>query len=98
MDADEAWTRWIWVHQVPEDVQVMVKELEMTDWIDTYTEKVEISIPIYNAEYGVHSLCNVCFYFSRGGHVWKHIITQSCYAIGSSLGSSMVSMQPSFSA
>jgi hypothetical protein len=80
MNADETVTKWLWVHQEYDDVAEMVKQMELTGWIDHNTEKVEISIPVYNAEYSVHSLINVNLYFSRGGHIWKHIVAQSIYA------------------
>jgi len=80
MSPDEEWTKWLWVHEEAETVEEKVKQLELTGWLDKNTEKIEISIPIYNAEYSVHSLINVNFFFTRGGHVWKHIIAQSIYA------------------
>lgn len=49
-------------------------------WVDSFTRKVEIAIPMFNGEYNVHSLVTVNFYFSRGGHIWKRIIGMSTYA------------------
>merc|ERR1711939_1136893 len=57
-----------------------MKKLEVEDWLDRQTKKVEIAIPSYNAEFGLHTLTRVNFYFSRGGHIWKRIIPMSQYA------------------
>merc|ERR1712159_798651 len=54
--------------------------MEATSWIDVHTKKIEIGIPVYNAEFGIHSLIRVNFYMSRGGHIWKRVIPQSQYA------------------
>jgi len=54
--------------------------METDGWLDKYTNKVEIAIPVFAAEFGLHTLLTVNFYFSRGGHVWKQIITHSTYA------------------
>jgi len=42
--------------------------------------KVEISVPVFNANYGVYSLIKVMFFFNRGGHIWKRIIPYSTYS------------------
>mmetsp|Transcript_46446 Transcript_46446/g.108144 ORF Transcript_46446/g.108144 Transcript_46446/m.108144 type:complete len:1020 (-) Transcript_46446:35-3094(-) len=78
-DADENATRWIWVNQSQEQISAQLIDMELTGWLDRKTAKIEIGIPIYNGEYGLHSLVCVNFYFSRGGRIWKHIIPESCY-------------------
>lgn len=80
VDPDENYTRWLYVHRPADDIARQVFDLEAMMWLDDYTTKIEIGVPIYNAEYSVHSLITVNFYFQRGGHIFKHIITQSCYA------------------
>jgi len=80
VDADANYTRWLYVHRPIDDVMAQVFDLEVNKWLDDFTTKIEIGVPIYNAEYSVHSLITVNFYFQRGGHIFKHIITQSCYA------------------
>jgi len=77
---DMSMTQWLWIYKPVDQVLADAKHLELNNWLNTRTQKVEIGIPIYNAEYGVHSLICVNFYFSRGGHIWKQIIPQSCYA------------------
>jgi len=54
--------------------------LSDTGWLDRQTMKVEVAIPSYNAEYGLHTLTFINFYFSRGGHIWKKIIGRSQHA------------------
>lgn len=70
---------WLWVHKTQAELFDRISRLESEGWLDAQTQKVELAIPIYNAEYNVHSLVTVNFFFSRGGHIWKHIITQSCH-------------------
>eukprot|EP00929_Paragymnodinium_shiwhaense_P119621 TRINITY_DN91520_c0_g1_i1.p1 TRINITY_DN91520_c0_g1~~TRINITY_DN91520_c0_g1_i1.p1 ORF type:complete len:1155 (-),score=290.49 TRINITY_DN91520_c0_g1_i1:126-3590(-) len=77
---DETYTRWLWVHESEERMAAKLREWELENWLDPLTYKMEIGIPIYNAEYGVHALVTVNFYFSRGGHIWKSIISQAGYA------------------
>mmetsp|Transcript_44462 Transcript_44462/g.81176 ORF Transcript_44462/g.81176 Transcript_44462/m.81176 type:complete len:1029 (-) Transcript_44462:49-3135(-) len=78
-DADESATRWIWVNTSQDLISAQLIDMELNGWLDRKTAKIEISIPIYNGEYGLHSLICVNFYFSRGGRIWKHIIPESCY-------------------
>ena len=46
-------------------------------WFDNHTKEVELSMPDYNAEYGVFTLVHMDFFLSRGGHTWKDVITLS---------------------
>jgi hypothetical protein len=78
--ADKDRDQWLWVHKTVGEIQLEMLDLELDGWLDSLVEKVEIAIPIYNAEFSVHTMVCVNFYFSRGGHIWKHIVTQSCYA------------------
>jgi len=80
--ADEIRTRttWLWIHDDIEEVQRQVMKLEASEWIDKKTQKVEIALPVYNAEYGLHAIIHVNFFFSRGGHIWKLIIPMSVWA------------------
>lgn len=79
-EANGEYTEWLWVHWPYDAVADRVVELEANMWLDDMTRKVEVSIPIYNGEYSTHALINVNFYFSRGGHIWKEIVTQFCFA------------------
>lgn len=75
-------TRKSWFY-VREDYSVLkdrLREMEASRWLDRGTKKIEISIPVYTAEFGLHTLVMCNFYFSRGGHIWKQIIPQSTYA------------------
>mmetsp|Transcript_16917 Transcript_16917/g.39391 ORF Transcript_16917/g.39391 Transcript_16917/m.39391 type:complete len:831 (+) Transcript_16917:79-2571(+) len=71
---------WLYVFDDFEDIEAQVINLEQTGWLDRQTKKIELGIPVYNAELGIHSLIRTNFYFSRGGHIWKKIIPQSQYA------------------
>eukprot|EP00403_Amphidinium_massartii_P029866 CAMPEP_0178390556 /NCGR_PEP_ID=MMETSP0689_2-20121128/10708_1 /TAXON_ID=160604 /ORGANISM="Amphidinium massartii, Strain CS-259" /LENGTH=1012 /DNA_ID=CAMNT_0020011071 /DNA_START=36 /DNA_END=3074 /DNA_ORIENTATION=+ len=55
-DADELATRWIWVNSSLADMQAQLVDMELSQWLDRQTAKIEIGIPIYNGEYGLHSL------------------------------------------
>eukprot|EP00928_Gymnodinium_smaydae_P045266 TRINITY_DN30195_c0_g1_i1.p1 TRINITY_DN30195_c0_g1~~TRINITY_DN30195_c0_g1_i1.p1 ORF type:complete len:1121 (+),score=241.06 TRINITY_DN30195_c0_g1_i1:31-3393(+) len=78
--ADESMTEWFWTHEDLEQTTKKLRTLEAARWLSVETSKVEIGVPVFNAEYGVHTLITVNLFFSPGGHIWKHIIPQSCYA------------------
>ena len=74
--------RTVWF-LISEDMSAMNLKLiimEAEEWCDRLTEKVEISVPMYTAEFGLHSLIYFNFYFSRGGHIWKQAIPLSAHA------------------
>lgn len=71
---------WVFVQTDLDKMMDHMKRLEAEDWLDRQTKKIEIAIPSYNAEFGLHTLSRVNFYFSRGGHIWKRIIPMSQYA------------------
>lgn len=71
---------WAYVNDDIEKTMANVLDWEVSGWLDAKTSKIEISIAVYNAEYGLHSLVTVNFFFSRGGHIWKKIIPLSTYA------------------
>lgn len=71
---------WLYAHDDLEVTQEKLLKLELNHWLDQHTRKVEIAVPLYNAEYGIHSFILVVFFFSRGGHIWKDIIKLSAYA------------------
>jgi len=73
-------TRWIWTHDTTQTVYRKINEMEVDGWLDDQVSKVEISVPTYNAEFGLHTLLTVNFYFSTGGHTSTRIIAQSCFA------------------
>lgn len=67
-----------------EDVAVMQDRLfrmEVEGWLDESTEKVEIAIPLYNAEIGLHTLFTINCFFSRGGSMWKQMLPLSSFAV-----------------
>eukprot|EP00927_Polykrikos_kofoidii_P040786 TRINITY_DN34800_c0_g1_i1.p1 TRINITY_DN34800_c0_g1~~TRINITY_DN34800_c0_g1_i1.p1 ORF type:complete len:1040 (+),score=221.97 TRINITY_DN34800_c0_g1_i1:68-3187(+) len=73
--------REVWLF-VTEDFEVLQRRLlvmEASGWLDRATKKVEIGIPIFSGEFGMHSWITVNFYFSRGGHIWKQIIPNSAF-------------------
>jgi len=72
--------RWVYIHDDIAQVKEQVLRLEESKWLDDQTMKVEMALPLYNAEYGLHTLIFIDFFFSRGGHVWKEIIAQSTLA------------------
>lgn len=71
---------WVFAGTDIEETLERMKQLEADMWITRGTRKIEIAIPSYNAEFGLHTLTRVNFYFSRGGHIWKRIIPMSQYA------------------
>lgn len=85
LTVDPQGLEWLYVFDDYDVLQQQVWDLEAGDengklWLDRHTQKIEIAIPVYNAEFGVHTLIRVNFYFSRGGHIWKKIIPQSAFA------------------
>mmetsp|Transcript_40203 Transcript_40203/g.106661 ORF Transcript_40203/g.106661 Transcript_40203/m.106661 type:complete len:1033 (-) Transcript_40203:502-3600(-) len=79
MNADESRTEWLWLHQERATVEAQLRTLELSQWLDDQTQKIEIGVPVWNGEYGIHALVTVNFYFSRGGMIYKNIISQSCW-------------------
>jgi len=79
MNADESWTEWLWLHQERATVEAQLRTLELSQWLDDQTQKIEIGVPVWNGEYGIHALVTVNFYFTRGGMIYKNIISQSCW-------------------
>lgn len=71
---------WLWINEDVDIVQDKLRQMEGSQWLDRKTGKIEIMIPIYNAEYGLWTLVYVDFFFSRGGHIFKDIICLSNYA------------------
>lgn len=73
-------TQWVYAEWPLESIQGFIWNLERLGWLDKRTQKVEIALPIYNAEYGMHAMIHVNFFFSRAGHIWKAIIPLSVFA------------------
>lgn len=70
---------WLYVH---DDYPLLIEKIDQMEkdlWLDDNTRKVEISLPVYNAEYGIHCLFYCNFFFSRGGHIWKDIIALNSF-------------------
>lgn len=80
--ADEARKRTVWIYtdNTMDSMQSVVWEMERSGWFDKKTQKVEIALPVYNAEYGIHALIHCNFFVSRGGHLWKTIIPLSVFS------------------
>lgn len=49
-------------------------------WVNEMTTRIEISFMSYNAQYGIHCLATVNFYFNRAGHIHKRINMRSSWA------------------
>jgi len=77
---DPVYERWLYVFDDYDSLKLQLTTWETERWLDRSTKKIEIGIPLYNAEFGLHTLVFVDFYFSRGGHIWKKIIPQSQFA------------------
>jgi len=71
---------WLYVQEDLEVLQDLVLEKEVSGWLSSETKKIEITIPIYNAEYGIYVITYCNFFLSRGGHIWKRIISLSTFA------------------
>eukprot|EP00913_Durusdinium_trenchii_P004019 g3722.t1 len=48
-------------------------------WIDEETSRVEISMVVYNAQYGSYTYVSVNFMFNRGGHIHSFIHCLSAF-------------------
>lgn len=73
-------TVWLYLYQGMDSLKASVWELEKTRWFDRQTKKIEIAIPIFNGELGIHTLMYVNFFVSRGGGMWKRLIPLSAFA------------------
>eukprot|EP00928_Gymnodinium_smaydae_P084976 TRINITY_DN6826_c0_g2_i1.p1 TRINITY_DN6826_c0_g2~~TRINITY_DN6826_c0_g2_i1.p1 ORF type:complete len:1042 (-),score=231.14 TRINITY_DN6826_c0_g2_i1:33-3158(-) len=71
---------WLYVREDFEALEQQLVAMEAAHWLDRYTQKVEITVPIYTAEFGLHTMLSINFYFSRGGHIWKQLFPYSTYA------------------
>jgi len=75
--ADPQREQWLYVYDDLANLQSMVWQLERTKWLDRNTKKVEIAIPAYNGELGIHIMVYVNLFFNRGGHIWKKLMPLS---------------------
>eukprot|EP00929_Paragymnodinium_shiwhaense_P109979 TRINITY_DN7662_c0_g1_i1.p1 TRINITY_DN7662_c0_g1~~TRINITY_DN7662_c0_g1_i1.p1 ORF type:complete len:913 (-),score=208.40 TRINITY_DN7662_c0_g1_i1:304-3042(-) len=71
---------WLYITDGEAATQRTLQQLQTDKWLDESTEKIEIGIPTYNAEIGMHTLVRVNLYFSRGGMVWKQVLLGSQYS------------------
>lgn len=71
---------WLYINDDQEFIRQQLAQMELTGWLDENTRKIELAFPVYNAEYGLHTMFICCFFFSRGGHIWKDIIPLSAFA------------------
>lgn len=65
---------WLYVDDDMASLQTKLWEMERTKWFDRNTKKIEISIPAYNGELGMHVMIYCNFFISRGGHIWKKLM------------------------
>lgn len=66
--------RWLFTYQDYANLSAAAWKMEQEKWFDKRTRKIELSIPIYNGNYGLFILVHVNLFASRGGHIWKQII------------------------
>jgi len=72
--------QWMYTYENMSTLVAKVWQMDAADWVDRNTKKVEIAIPSYNSEFGVHTLIYINFFVNRGGHIWKRVIPLSTYA------------------
>jgi len=77
---DATRVQWLLIQDDVDTIQRQLLQMEKDLWLDERTTKVQVAIPVYNGEYGLHTLVQCNFFFSRGGHIWKAIIPQSAFA------------------
>lgn len=68
---DAATTVWMLVEDTDDVRFHQLTELELNNWLDLETQKLEITVPLYNAEFDLYSYITFNFYFSPGGRIWK---------------------------
>lgn len=70
---------WLWAI---EDQNILLDTLvikETDGWFDDRTRKIEIMLPLYNAQLSVYTIVYVNFFLSRGGKIWSQIVALSTY-------------------
>jgi len=68
---------WLYLQDDLEHLQDVVWELERTRWLDRNTREIEIAIPVYNGELGIHVMFYIGFFMNRGGHIYKKLMPMS---------------------
>jgi len=71
---------WLYIHEDQSVILDQVHKMEKEGWLDDHTQKIEVAFPVYNAEYGLHTLVMFDFFFSRGGRICKDVIPLSAFA------------------
>lgn len=71
---------WFYLHFNNSEMTLLLLSMEAAEWFDRRTKKIEITIPIYNAEFALFTVVYVNFFVSPGGHVWHQVIPSSTYA------------------
>lgn len=71
---------WLYINDDVEYIRQQLVQMEKSGWLDENTKKIELAMPVYNAEYGIHTMFLASFFFSRGGHIWKSLIPLSAFA------------------
>jgi len=75
----ESRVTWLYIQKDIDVINSEVLQMELDSWLDKRTQKIQVSLPVYNAEYGIHTLIRMNLFFSRGGHIWKVIIPMSVF-------------------
>eukprot|EP00971_Amphidinium_carterae_P072720 1438159-Amphidinium_carterae.1 len=71
---------WLWTSDSLDAQLEKAYERELSGWLDPKTKKIEIAIPVFNAEHKIYTLMFVNFWMSRGGRIWEQVIHMSTYA------------------
>mmetsp|Transcript_38886 Transcript_38886/g.91562 ORF Transcript_38886/g.91562 Transcript_38886/m.91562 type:complete len:1329 (+) Transcript_38886:201-4187(+) len=71
---------WLWSQDPADALTEQAVEKELEGWLNDGTRKIEIALPVFNAEYEVLTIAYVNFWWSRGGHVWKRVLPMSTYS------------------
>eukprot|EP00928_Gymnodinium_smaydae_P033482 TRINITY_DN23978_c0_g1_i1.p1 TRINITY_DN23978_c0_g1~~TRINITY_DN23978_c0_g1_i1.p1 ORF type:complete len:1165 (-),score=153.74 TRINITY_DN23978_c0_g1_i1:425-3919(-) len=72
--------RWLYINSTFDELRAQIFDLEVEGWLDRLTRRVEIGIPVYNAEFGLYTILTINFFFSRGGQIFKAVDSLSTYA------------------
>ena len=60
----------------PDTLKSVLQFMESHSWIDKATQRIEVTVPVYNLQLDVFVQANVQFYFTRGGRVDTSLDTE----------------------
>lgn len=75
--AEPSGETWLYTISSLAELEEIIWNMERFKWLDKNTKKVEIAIPAYNGELGLHVMMYVNFFFNRGGHIYKKLMPLS---------------------